>query len=172
MERESLNFAAHNAFMKVKICIGFGLAILSGCAPTVWVKPGATEADFNVDRARCQLMAEGENPNAGVPYISTGKVGTDVAANLGAALVSGIAQGAAIDHTFDLCMQHNGYLAQAPGTSVSPPPTTSYATAANPSPGPPPPPVIAASQPVGRVVLFPVMIYNEYYPEWTVDVVH
>lgn len=158
--------------MKVNVCIGLGLAILSGCAPTVWLKPGATEADFNVDRVRCQLLAEGENPNAGVPYISTGKVGTDVAANLGVALVSGIAQGAAIDHTFDLCMQANGYVAQAPGTAAAAPPPPTYGVASNPSPAPSPPPVIAAPQSVGRVVLFPVMIYNEYYPEWTVDVVH
>lgn len=152
--------------MKVKICIGLGLAILSGCAPTVWLKPGATEADFNTDRARCRLIAEGENPNPGVPYISTGKVGTDIAANLGAAVLGGIAQGAAVDHTFDLCMQANGYVAQAPGTTAAP---ISLAYAEAPNPSPPPPAVIAAPQPVGRVVLFPVTIYNEYHPHWTVD---
>lgn len=158
--------------MKIGICIGLGLAVLTSCAPTVWLKPGATEADYNVDRARCQLMAEGENPNSGLPYISTGKVGTDVAANLGAAVLSGIAQGAAIDHTFDLCMQANGYIEQASDTTAAPTPVTAttYAAAPTPLPPPPSPPVIAAPQPVGRVVLFPVMIYNEYHPSWTVDV--
>ena len=30
---------------------------LAGCAPIVWDKPGATQSEFNVDLAQCQLFA-------------------------------------------------------------------------------------------------------------------
>ena len=35
------------------IAIGILFIALTGCAKTYWVKPGATVADFNVDREEC-----------------------------------------------------------------------------------------------------------------------
>ena len=99
---------------------------LAGCAsPVVWVKPGANELDFSADRARCQLMAEGMNPDPGIATISTGKVGTDIAANIGAGVLHGIAQGMKEAHTFSLCMQASGYVPtnpEAPAPRAAPAP--------------------------------------------------
>lgn len=33
--------------------------LVSGCAPDIWDRPGATQADFNVDQANCQMFAMG-----------------------------------------------------------------------------------------------------------------
>ena len=38
-----------------------GCIILSACAPTVWEKPGATQAQANQDSAKCRLVARGMN---------------------------------------------------------------------------------------------------------------
>lgn len=171
--------------------LGVGMAALSGCAPTIWDRPGTTPAQFAMDNARCRLMAEGANPDFGAPTIYTGSFKGDLAANAGAGLVHGLAQGVAVSHTHDLCMQANGYVARAPGgAQVSAPPmpaaisttsspaviaasapsSTTTATVSSTVGSPPmPAPPIAAPAPTGRVVLVPVTIFNEYHPHWTVD---
>jgi hypothetical protein len=180
--------------MKIRISLGLGLGLalvaLSGCAPTVWVKPGATSAEFSMDDARCQLLAEGANPDLGAPTIYTGSVRGDVAANIGVGLLHGLAQGVAVSRTRDLCMQAGGYVAVAPGSDQTaalpiqaasaapiaretqaayPPTPTAGLAAASMSASPMPvAPVRSAPSPEGRVVLFPVMITNEYHPHWTV----
>ena len=40
-----------------KLLIGSVIAVLFGCANNVWVKPGASVNDFNVDRAQCNAQA-------------------------------------------------------------------------------------------------------------------
>jgi hypothetical protein len=170
--------------MKIRISLGLGLgfalAALSGCAPTVWVKPGATSAEFSMDDARCQLLAEGANPDFGAPTIYTGSVRGDVAANIGVGLLHGLAQGVAVSHTRDLCMQASGYVATAPGAVQTPSaPVQEASTVPIPYTPTPTPSSAAASMsespvfrpgpsPEGRVVLVPVMITNEYHPHWTV----
>lgn len=128
---------------------------LAGCAsPVVWVKPGATEAQFNMDRARCQLMAQGMNPDTGVEMIRTGKVRTDIAANTAVAILHDIAQGAKKGHTFSLCMQASGYIPTAPrGPPVAPAPGPSLATA--PVAPVPLAPTLAALAPLRRVAVAP-----------------
>lgn len=105
--------------MPCRIFAGVGLAVslgaLSGCAPAVvWDRPGLTPAEYAMDSAQCQMIAESENPDPGVDTISTGKIGRDIAANLVVGLIHGAAQNAAVGHTFDLCMAGRGYSAHAP----------------------------------------------------------
>jgi hypothetical protein len=160
--------------------LGFGLSALTACAPTVWVKPGVTPAEFSVDDARCQLLAEGANPDLGAPTIYTGSVRGDVAANIGVGLVHGLAQELAVSHTRDLCLEASGYVATAPGAVQTSPaliqaastvPIT-YLPTSNPSPAPASmsgsPIVRSGPSPEGRVVLFPVVITNEYHPHWAI----
>jgi hypothetical protein len=90
-------------------------AALSGCAPTVWDKPGGTQADFNEDTARCQLVAEGMSPDFGSPVYLTGHAGRDIADNEISAFVHGVDRGMAVGHTHALCMQANGYTARVAG---------------------------------------------------------
>lgn len=157
------------------LALGIGAAALAGCAPTVWVRPDTTPEQFSMDRAHCQLMAEGTNPDLGAPTVNTGSFKRDLAANVGLGLVHGLAQGMAVNHTFELCMQANGYSSGGPADVqvAGPPPQVAHS--------PPPTPaanataigaIAAAPLPAreGRVVLFPVTIYNEYRPHWTVDV--
>jgi hypothetical protein len=90
------------------------LASLTACAPTVWNRPGTSQAEFNMDRAQCQVMAEGANPDRDIDPINTGHFKRDLAANAAVGILSGIAQGAAVGHSFSLCMQAKGYM---PGES-------------------------------------------------------
>jgi hypothetical protein len=41
---------------------------LGGCAQYIWVKPGATQADFNVDSGQCQMYAMSV-PQIQAPYV-------------------------------------------------------------------------------------------------------
>ena len=41
--------------MKKSLLLGVALAaLLFGCAPMIWVKPGSTEQDFNKDQYECE----------------------------------------------------------------------------------------------------------------------
>ncbi len=95
--------------MREVILLTAALALV-GCAPAAWDRPDTTPEQFSMDRAQCQLMAEGANPDPGTTVIETGKLGTDIAANAGAGIAEGIVQGAKIGHTFNLCMQARGYM--------------------------------------------------------------
>jgi len=50
------------------VAIGFAAAVLAGCAPDIYDKPGATQAEFNVDNGQCQMFAMGV-PQAQAPYV-------------------------------------------------------------------------------------------------------
>ncbi len=110
--------------------------LLSACAaPVAWVRPGTSPAEYSMDTAQCQLIAEGMNPDAGAPTVNTGKLGRDVAIDIGLGIAHGIEQGAAVGHTYSLCMQGKGYIAMVPGEAAPPPaamagPAPSYAPTA------------------------------------------
>lgn len=40
--------------MKRILVVAVGVLCLSGCGPTIWDKPGATQADFNKDSYECE----------------------------------------------------------------------------------------------------------------------
>jgi hypothetical protein len=106
------------------------LVALSGCAPTIWDRPGTTQAAFNMDNARCRLMAEGANPAPDTDPIYTGNFKRDLAINAGAGLAEGLVQGLAIRHTYNLCMQANGYVERATTGAQTLPPSSPPQTSA------------------------------------------
>jgi hypothetical protein len=73
-----------------------------------------------MDNAQCRLWAEGAVPDRDVDTINTGHFKRDLAANAAAGLVVGIAQGVAVHHKHDLCMEAKGYVARAPGAPGTP----------------------------------------------------
>lgn len=95
------------------------MAGLAACARVTWDRPGTTQDEFAMDRAQCQLLAEAANPDPGVETIDTGKLGRDIAENAAAGIVHGIVQGAALGHTFALCMQARGYQAISTAAQIS-----------------------------------------------------
>ena len=102
-------------------------------------------------------MAEGANPDRDVDTINTGHFKRDLAANAAVGLVAGLAQGAAISHTFSLCMQARGYM---PGE------TTAVASAAPPAvPAAPPAPVPTVSAAPLPSEPLPVMAISTSPPE-------
>jgi hypothetical protein len=174
------------------LALGLGLTALCSCAPIVWVRPNTSPAEFAMDDARCRLMAEDATPNPGHPIIYTGKPRRDVGLNILADLAYGIDQAAAFQHKHDLCMQAEGYVAYpagapapvltaepAPGAPVqlTPAAYTSVAsgpaspeTATQPAAPLPAPSTVAAPRQYGRIVLWPVVTSNGYYPHWVVPV--
>jgi hypothetical protein len=159
---------------------------LGGCVSHTWVPGPDVHATFEEQSAQCSMIAR----HGGSGFAASGSPG----------YVAGVAIGNAIGNAvqanadFNDCMAANGWqIADQPpvAASVAAPValTAPMAPVAAPTPlmppaasgGPPapaaltaslpPPPVIAAAQPQGRVVLFPVTIFNEYYPTWTYDVV-
>jgi hypothetical protein len=90
--------AGHTTTAALALCI-----LAGGCAPTVWYRPGASQAEFGVDNARCRLLAEGANPDSGVETIRTGSFKRNLAANAAAGFLHGVAQGLAVRHTHELC---------------------------------------------------------------------
>ena len=102
------------------------IAVLIGCAgwlsacagPIVWDRPGTTPQQLSMDNARCRMMAEDAAPDVDVGTISTGKFGRDLALNAAAGFIGALAQSAAVQRRFQLCMEANGYVARAPGAPV------------------------------------------------------
>jgi hypothetical protein len=151
--------------------------LAGGCAPTVWYRAETSQAQFGVDDARCRLVAEGANPDAGVKTIHTGSYRRDLAANAAAGFLHGVAQGLAVRHTQELCMQANGYVAGAPGTpaaaaaAAAPVPLLPAVYAGPPAPSPVPIATAAAAPPVVYLPAPDVdegMVTNRYHPSWTV----
>jgi hypothetical protein len=135
------------------IFAALAVAGLSACAPTVWSRPGTSQAEFNMDRARCQLMAEGANPGRDIDPVHTGHLKRDLAANAALGVLSGIAQGAAVSHTFSLCMQAKGYM---PGEMASAAPTPATIPAAAAQSMPPVQSASIAPVPLGSPPVRPV----------------
>lgn len=78
------------------------LMVLSACAPTIWDKPGVTQAQFNRDNARCQLLARGMNPDTFYAQGTESFVA-------GAALGNAIGNAVRTRQTYRECMMANGY---------------------------------------------------------------
>ena len=153
-------------------CFVLAIALsIAACAPLVWEKPGTTQAEVNADKYACEAQARALNP--GGSY-AQGSVGFVVAATL----VSAVTTAADRSALFEDCMTARGYAAhQADADAVAPSPEaagTSLLAARTPagalqqaaSQDPAP----TGVEGPGRVVLFPVTIYNPYYPSAFVNV--
>ena len=87
--------------------------LVAGCAPQyVWVRPDASQADFQRDVARCQYEAEaatanyGSNP--GYAYSLGGAIGQGIGLGIGKATQQ--------NKLAILCMRARGYGAELAGT--------------------------------------------------------
>ena len=78
-----------------------------GCAPTVWNKPGITQAQFNQDNARCRLVARGMNSGS---FYAEGKPAFVAGAAVGNAIGTAINTAA----TYSDCMMADGYTPENP----------------------------------------------------------
>ncbi len=151
----------------------FSALVLAGCASVVWERPGTPPQVAAMDSARCQLMAESLNPerasgNYSDRLLQAAISPFDALADIG----SGVAQGMAINHAFDLCMQENGYVAVAPGapSPVMPMAAQPYGPVALvPSAVPPPLLPPSASAPMAAVLppIPPSPCGNDDHPCWT-----
>ena len=84
-------------------------AAMTACAPTIWDKPGATQADFNRDSGRCRLLARGMNSG---DFYAEGSSKFVAAAAVGNAIGTAINQ----QGTYHDCMMAVGY---SPSSSSS-----------------------------------------------------
>ena len=95
----------------MKYAVVLGSLILGACAPTIWDKPGATQADFNQDSARCRLLARGMNPG---DFYAQGSASFVASAALGNAIGTAANQVA----IYRDCMMAMGYTPQASGDAA------------------------------------------------------
>jgi hypothetical protein len=86
--------------------IAFG-CLATGCAPTIWDKPGGTQAQFNQESARCQLVAQGMNSG---DFYAQGSQSFVAGAALGNAIGTAIGTAA----TYRNCMMATGYTPRDP----------------------------------------------------------
>jgi hypothetical protein len=150
----------------------FVLAIplsIAACALPVWEKPGTTRAEVNADKYACEAQARALNP--GGSY-AQGSVGFVVAATL----VSAVATAADRSALIGDCMTARGYAAHQAGAAAPPPEAAGTSLPAARTPAgtlqlaATQNPATTAVEGPGRVVLFPVTIYNPYYPSAFVNV--
>jgi Flp pilus assembly protein CpaB len=80
---------------------------LGGCAPMVFDKPGATQADFSEDSAKCRLVARGMNPGG---FYAQGSASFVAGAAVGNAIGTAANQRA----TYKDCMMAAGYTVESP----------------------------------------------------------
>ena len=93
-------------------------ALLAGCAPGVWVREGATQADFAHDRAVCDYQSE-----LGTPSSSTYSGGGTMSDAIADGIVSGIADGMRKATLMNKCMAANGWTLERAESLDSPSPT-------------------------------------------------
>jgi len=87
---------------------------LSGCSQIGWTKPGATQADFDFQKAQCEYQANLATPD------------NTLIAKSGDAIAQGIANGMRIGNLEQMCLRANGWSATttiggAEGTYTSAP---------------------------------------------------
>ncbi|MBV9583848.1 MAG: DUF4189 domain-containing protein [Alphaproteobacteria bacterium] len=92
-------------FVAILACAG----AMAACAPTIWDKPGATQAEFNRDSGRCRLLARGMNSG---DFYAEGSPKFVAAAAVGNAVGPAINQ----QETYHDCMMAVGY---SPRSSAS-----------------------------------------------------
>ena len=85
--------------------------VLGACAPTIWDKPGATQADFNQESAQCRLLARGMNSGGFYAQGSPSFVA-------GAALNNALGTAANQVATYRDCMMALGYTPQELGAAT------------------------------------------------------
>jgi len=71
--------------------------LVGSCAPTVWSKPGATESDFEQQKAQCEYQANLATPDNGLPTSTSD------------AVAQGISNGMRIGNLEQMCMRANGW---------------------------------------------------------------
>jgi hypothetical protein len=89
------------------IAIAAAVLALGACAPIVWDKPGATQAQFNQENAKCRLVARGMNSG---DFYAEGKPAFVAGAAIGNAVGTAIGTAA----TYRDCMMAIGYTPQNP----------------------------------------------------------
>ena len=90
----------------VRPLILFALILLAGCAPRYqWVKPNATQADFEQDAARCTYEAQAATATYGssqpTAYTTGGAIGQGIGIGIGRAIEN--------NNLAVLCMRAKGY---------------------------------------------------------------
>jgi hypothetical protein len=91
----------------ILFAIAMGLPpIVGACAPTIWDKSDATQADFDQDSARCRLLARGMNPGG---FYAQGSASFVAGAALGNAIGTSANQSA----IYRDCMMAVGYTPRA-----------------------------------------------------------
>jgi hypothetical protein len=83
------------------------VALLAGCAQSVWVRPGATQSDFAHDRAVCDYQSELGTPDIN-SYNGRGTVSDAIASGI----ADGIAEGLRKGTLMNKCMVANGWTLQ------------------------------------------------------------
>jgi hypothetical protein len=86
---------------KIVFCALARCMLIVGCAPIVWDKLGGTQAQFNVENARCRMVARGLNPGT---FYAAGS--TEFVA--GAVLGNAIGTAANQRQTYRDCMEMKG----------------------------------------------------------------
>jgi hypothetical protein len=89
------------------------IVCMAGCAPTIWDKPGATQADYNRDSARCRILARGMNSG---DFYAEGSPKFVAAATVGNAIGTAINR----QETFHDCMMAVGYTPRASTSAEAP----------------------------------------------------
>src|ERR1700730_2562605 len=89
------------------------IACIAGCAPTIWDKPGATQADFTRDSARCRILARGMNSG---DFYAEGSPKFVAAATVGNAIGTAINR----QETFHDCMMAVGYSPRVSNAAEAP----------------------------------------------------
>jgi len=97
--------------LAVRNAVMLSCLVLGACAPTIWDKPGATQADFNQESAQCRLLARGMNSGGFYAQGSPSFVA-------GAALNNALGTAANQVATYRDCMMALGYTPQELGAAT------------------------------------------------------
>ncbi len=115
--------------------------MLAGCAQTVWMRPGTSLEEANVQQERCSLQAQAATPNADVHFRGGRHTSGQLGAALGEALVDGVVDAIRQSAAAESCMVASGFHRERlqPATDVQ------FAAAPAPSPAPDPGPAFIGS---------------------------
>lgn len=124
-------------------CFALALTLTACASPFVWVKAGASEADFDRDMARCKYEAASATAN-----YSTGRTAGTMSGAIAQGLGEGMAIGSRRAELIQLCLQAQGYT-KRPISNGSPPTYQQQSTAVA---------VVQPVQPVSTETGAPVVI--------------
>lgn len=128
--------------MRRTVLLALGLAsLLAGCAQTVWVRPGTTQAEAQLVVDQCDYASEfGTSPTT-IRYGGRHTFGKDLAASLAEGLMDGVRKASLMSK----CMRANGFVQQ----TVPPAPSIQIASV------PPAPPALPAADAPSPPILNP-----------------